>query len=554
MGDERDSFLLWDVVVKCDDICFKHILPKLNRTDLKFLHGVNTETRKLIKRSSRANDLKKGFKVKEMSSISTLEFAWEHKSLWPRWWTETYFCEKVAKTNKLELLKWAREEKKCEWCVGTTLTAAEQGNLEMVKYCVANQCPINTGACAWAAGKGNLEMLKYLREEAKVPWTSRTATSAAKTGHLHILEYLVELKYYEYDEDACASAAKYGQLDCLKYLRETAKAPWDFWAKQKPPPPPPTGRMHARKVDPPLNPNDGVDAQKEQKDPIPATIPTEKKRMTAQEYVEARKEMKPPPVSGKQQKNFMNEMVSSVLAPGYKFVVGLPKNSLKFVVEKFTTIRGMFRVNAIAVLSKLPTGKMDVNKFGGYLADAFLLLFTLAVLRVVHLFTPFAKPPPASVKTRKIGSDRVNIQFHMPFAGGADKCIVFLKGNKVLCRCPEKMLECETTLSAPAKGSTWIIFEEPKWLEYKDELVVVAKSVKKDKEAKKIEKMPLKTPAARKKSASRTTDEGEEDRAPAKARASRKTTTATKAKKTPAARAKSPASPRRTRQTPAKKK
>jgi hypothetical protein len=326
--------------------------------------------------------------------------------------------------------------------------------------------------------------------------------------------------------------------------------------KQKPPPPPPTGRMHSRKADPPLNPNEDVDAQKEQQDPIPATIPTEKKRMTAQEYVEARKEMKPPSVSGKQQKNFMNEMVSSVLAPGYKFAVGLPKNSVKFVVKKFTTMRATFRVHAIAVLSKLPmTGKMDVNKFGGYLADAFLLLFTLAVLRIVHLFTPFAKPPPASVKTRKVGSDRVNIQFHMPFAGGADKCIVFLKGNKVLCRCPEKMLECETTLSAPAKGSTWIIFEEPKWLEYKDELVVVAKSVKKDKEAKKIEKMPLKTPAARKKSASRTTDEGEEDRAPAKARASRKTTKATTTtKKTPAARAKSPASPRRTRQTPAKKK
>jgi len=326
--------------------------------------------------------------------------------------------------------------------------------------------------------------------------------------------------------------------------------------KQKPPPPPPTGRMHSRKVDPPLNPNEDVDAQKEQQDPIPATIPTEKKRMTAQEYVEARKEMKPPSVSGKQQKNFMNEMVSSVLAPGYKFAVGLPKNSVKFVVKKFTTMRATFRVHAIAVLSKLPmTGKMDVNKFGGYMADAFLLLFTLAVVRIVHLFTPFAKPPPASVKTRKVGSDRVNIQFHMPFAGGADKCIVFLKGNKVLCRCPEKMLECETTLSAPAKGSTWIIFEEPKWLEYKDELVVVAKSVKKDKEAKKIEKMPLKTPAARKKSASRTTDEGEEDRAPAKARASRKTTKATTTtKKTPAARAKSPASPRRTRQTPAKKK
>ena len=39
---------------------------------------MNTETRKLIKRSSREGDLKKGFKVREMSSISTLEVAWEN--------------------------------------------------------------------------------------------------------------------------------------------------------------------------------------------------------------------------------------------------------------------------------------------------------------------------------------------------------------------------------------------------------------------------------------------------------------------------------------------
>ena len=109
---ERD---VWDLIVKNDDICFQHILPRLNSNDVKFLYGVNTETRKLIKRSSRAGDLRKGFKVREMSSILTLEFAWENKSLWPRWWDETDFCLKVAHTNKLELLKWAREEKKCEW-------------------------------------------------------------------------------------------------------------------------------------------------------------------------------------------------------------------------------------------------------------------------------------------------------------------------------------------------------------------------------------------------------------------------------------------------------
>ena len=77
--EQRDS--LWDVVVKWDDICFKHILPRLLSNDVKFLHEVNSETRKLVKRSSRASDLKKKFYIGEMSSISTLEFALEHKSL-----------------------------------------------------------------------------------------------------------------------------------------------------------------------------------------------------------------------------------------------------------------------------------------------------------------------------------------------------------------------------------------------------------------------------------------------------------------------------------------
>ena len=69
---ERDS--LWDLVVKNDDISLTHIIPRLNATDVKFLYGVNSETRKLIKRSSRADDLRKRFKMEEMSSISTLEF------------------------------------------------------------------------------------------------------------------------------------------------------------------------------------------------------------------------------------------------------------------------------------------------------------------------------------------------------------------------------------------------------------------------------------------------------------------------------------------------
>ena len=220
---------LWEVIVKCDDICFTHVLPRLNRTDLKFLYDVNGETRALVKRSSRAGDLKEKFKTAEMSSISTLEVAWENKSLWPDWY-ERHFCIQVAKTNKLELLMWAREEKKCEWDYRMIRTAASQGNLEMVKYCVANKCPIGTGACAYAAENGHLACLKYLHEEVKAPWAWGTAAWAAENGHLHILEYLVERKYDKYSKGACVLAAKEGHLECLKYLHETAKAPWDSQA------------------------------------------------------------------------------------------------------------------------------------------------------------------------------------------------------------------------------------------------------------------------------------------------------------------------------------
>jgi len=161
--DERDD--LWDVIVNNDDVCFEYILPRLNQTDIKFLYDVNTETRALIKRSSRKDELRTAFKVSEMSSISTLEVAWENQSFWGKCLNKRNFCTKVARTNKLELLKWAREEKQCKWDTETINVAAKQGDLEMVKYCVANRCPIDASAFINAAKNGHCECFKYLDEE-----------------------------------------------------------------------------------------------------------------------------------------------------------------------------------------------------------------------------------------------------------------------------------------------------------------------------------------------------------------------------------------------------
>ena len=196
-GERRDDSL-WGMIVKCDDICFTHILPRLNRTDLKFLYEVNSETRALIKRSSRKGELKERFKVEEMSSISTLEVAWEHKSLWPSWLGRNIFCFEVAQTNKLELLKWIREEKKCEWDDRTINAAARQGNLEMVKYCVANECPINEWACARAAQTVISSASNTYAKKPKRLGIRVLPHWAARNGHLHILEYLVERKYDQY--------------------------------------------------------------------------------------------------------------------------------------------------------------------------------------------------------------------------------------------------------------------------------------------------------------------------------------------------------------------
>ena len=231
---------LWNgLVLHHKDVFVSHVLPKLNRTDRCFFSKVNRESLDVLKYAG-VDVSGLGLIVYECSSISTLEWAWNH---YP-WGEEdeegnvrdqTWFCVGVAKTNKLEFLKWAREVKHCEWDEWTINRAAFGGNLEMLKYCFSDECPCDVHeemSCKVAAAKGHLDCLRFLFDKVKPSRGTEVvvALGAAKYGHLGILKYLVEeRKIPDRAKGDCMCNAGYGHLDCLQYLVEEAKVPLDNW-------------------------------------------------------------------------------------------------------------------------------------------------------------------------------------------------------------------------------------------------------------------------------------------------------------------------------------
>jgi len=137
---------LWTgLVLHHKDVFVSHVIPKLNRTDRFFFSMVNSESQGVLAYAG-VNVSELNWAVWECTSISTLEWAWNNMD-----WGEkdrdgdvidqAWFCAQVAGTNKLELLKWAREVKDCEWDEWTITAVARTGNLEMLKYCFSNDCP-----------------------------------------------------------------------------------------------------------------------------------------------------------------------------------------------------------------------------------------------------------------------------------------------------------------------------------------------------------------------------------------------------------------------------
>ena len=147
-------------------------------------------------------ELQETFWVHELSSISTMELAWEGYPWGGRvrfpsgqvfTLNQEYFCWRVAETNDLKLLRWAREKKGCAWDSRTSGEAACRGNLDMLKYCCENGCEVDEGTCQTAAKKGHLACLEYLRSK-NIPWDERVCKDAHENNHMDILTYAVKNK------------------------------------------------------------------------------------------------------------------------------------------------------------------------------------------------------------------------------------------------------------------------------------------------------------------------------------------------------------------------
>jgi len=237
---------LWTgLVLHHKDVFVSHVLPKLNGTDRCFFSKVGSGSRGVLAYAG-VNVSGLGAAVYECASISTLEWVWNNMP-----WGEkddggsvmdqAWFCTGVAATNKLELLKWAREVKHCEWGKYTSIVAARRGNLEMLKYCFSNGCPCDKNAsCEQAALGGHLDCLRFLFDKVEPSRDTEkvAAIEAACGGHMDILKYFVEERKISdaVKLDCVVAAASYGRLDCLKYLVEEAKVPlnrWDFIANAR---------------------------------------------------------------------------------------------------------------------------------------------------------------------------------------------------------------------------------------------------------------------------------------------------------------------------------
>jgi hypothetical protein len=96
----------------------------------------------------------------------------------------------------LEILQWVREQDPpCPWGVSTCNAAADAEDLEVLMWLREQDppCPWDERTCQAAAGAiggGSLKMLKWMREQhPPCPWNNATLRIAAEEENLDVLKW-----------------------------------------------------------------------------------------------------------------------------------------------------------------------------------------------------------------------------------------------------------------------------------------------------------------------------------------------------------------------------
>ena len=113
VAEEKMFFSLLGLMEHLPEVFEKEVLKFMNGTDLKFLARASKGCQAAVRRAKKDEEAEKKlkFRVKELSSISTLEWAWEEgnpfdESTWGRKTEDFIAC--VAEGGNVDLLRWLR--------------------------------------------------------------------------------------------------------------------------------------------------------------------------------------------------------------------------------------------------------------------------------------------------------------------------------------------------------------------------------------------------------------------------------------------------------------
>lgn len=130
-----------------------------------------------------------------------------------------YLCSSAAEGGQLEILKWLRENG-CPWDKFTCINAAWKGHFETLKWARENGCDWNDETSLGAANLGHSEMLKWIVERG-CDWNEqKTFGIASDKGYLPILTWMVDERRFPCDLRLLFRKAVKGQwLDILKWIQ-----------------------------------------------------------------------------------------------------------------------------------------------------------------------------------------------------------------------------------------------------------------------------------------------------------------------------------------------